>query len=161
MLPPDQGGVGRITIGSSGIVFITQVGMWFGYVSFGFITDAIGRKRAFVTFLLVASALLPIYGFTKNPYALLGLGPFVAFFGTGYFSGFGVLTAEIYPKSIPRHRPGGQPTISAESPARRRLSSSGRWRPRADSASRSPSPARRSCWPPLLGSGFLRRAAPS
>ena len=100
MLPPDQGGVGRITIGSSGIVFITQVGMWFGYVSFGFITDAIGRKRAFVTFLLVASALLPIYGFTKNPYALLGLGPSVAFFGTGYFSGFGVLTAEIYPKSI-------------------------------------------------------------
>ena len=100
MLPPDQGGVGLSTIGSSGIVFITQVGMWFGYASFGFISDAIGRKRAYVTFLLVASALLPIYGFTKNPYALLGLGPFVAFFGTGYFSGFGVLTAEIYPTSI-------------------------------------------------------------
>ena len=28
------------------------------------------------------------------------LGPFVAFFGTGYFSGFGALTAEIYPTSI-------------------------------------------------------------
>lgn len=53
-----------------------------------------------MTFLLVASALLPIYGLTKNPYALLGLGPFVAFFGTGYFSGFGVLTAKIYPTSI-------------------------------------------------------------
>ena len=66
----------------------------------GFIGNAIGRKRAYVTFLLVASALLPIYGFTKNPYPLLGLGPFVAFFGTGHFSGFGVLTAEIYPKSI-------------------------------------------------------------
>lgn len=100
VLPPDQGGVGLSTIGSSSIVFITQVGMWFGYVSFGFISDAIGRKRAYVTFVLVASVLLPIYGFTKNPYALLGLGPFVAFFGTGYFSGFGALTAEIYPTSI-------------------------------------------------------------
>ena len=100
VLPPDQGGVGLSTIGSSGIVFITQVGMWFGYVSFGFISDAIGRKRAYVTFVLAASVLLPIYGFTRNPYALLVLGPFVAFFGTGYFSGFGVLTAEIYPTSI-------------------------------------------------------------
>ena len=31
---------------------------------------------------------------------LLLLGPFVAFFGTGYFSGFGAVTAEIYPTSI-------------------------------------------------------------
>jgi sugar phosphate permease len=28
------------------------------------------------------------------------LGPFVAFFGTGYFSGFGAITAEIYPTII-------------------------------------------------------------
>ena len=28
------------------------------------------------------------------------LGPFVAFFGTGYFSGFGAVTAEIYPTAI-------------------------------------------------------------
>ena len=28
------------------------------------------------------------------------LGPFVAFFGTGYFSGFGAITAEIYPTAI-------------------------------------------------------------
>ena len=31
---------------------------------------------------------------------LLLLGPFVAFFATGYFSGFGAVTAEIYPTSI-------------------------------------------------------------
>jgi drug/metabolite transporter superfamily protein YnfA len=30
----------------------------------------------------------------------LVLGPFVAFFGTGYYSGFGALTAELYPTSI-------------------------------------------------------------
>jgi sugar phosphate permease len=32
--------------------------------------------------------------------ALLLLGPFVAFFGTGYFSGFGAVTAELYPTPI-------------------------------------------------------------
>jgi sugar phosphate permease len=31
---------------------------------------------------------------------LFALGPFVAFFGTGYFSGFGAVTAEIYPTGI-------------------------------------------------------------
>ena len=31
---------------------------------------------------------------------LLALGPFVAFFGTGYFSGFGAVAAEIFPTSI-------------------------------------------------------------
>ena len=32
--------------------------------------------------------------------ALLLLGPFVAFFGTGYFSGFGAVTAEIFPTAV-------------------------------------------------------------
>jgi MFS family permease len=31
---------------------------------------------------------------------LLVLGPFVAFFGTGYFSGFGAVASEIFPTSI-------------------------------------------------------------
>ena len=32
--------------------------------------------------------------------ALRVLGPFVAFFGTGSFSGFGAVTAEIYPTEV-------------------------------------------------------------
>jgi hypothetical protein len=32
--------------------------------------------------------------------ALLLLGPFVAFVGTGYFSGLGALVAELYPTTI-------------------------------------------------------------
>jgi hypothetical protein len=31
---------------------------------------------------------------------LLGLGPLVAFAATGYFSGFGAVTAEIYPTGV-------------------------------------------------------------
>ena len=40
------------------------------------------------------------YGATRQPTVLLVLGPFVAFFGTGYFSGFGAVAAEIFPTSI-------------------------------------------------------------
>jgi len=48
----------------------------------------------------MASMLLPLYGAMRNPLVLLALGPFVAFFGTGYYSGFGAVTAELYPTSI-------------------------------------------------------------
>ncbi len=100
VLPPDQGGVGLSTVRTSGVVVITQVGMWLGYVSFGFISDALGRRRAYVLFLVTAGVLLPIYGFERNPLVLLSLGPCVAFFGTGFFSGYGPLSAEIYPTAI-------------------------------------------------------------
>ena len=77
-----------------------QVGMWCGYVTFGLVADRFGRKRAYVTYLLAAAALVPLYARTREPGALLVLGPLVAFFGTGYFSGFGAVTAEIFPTSV-------------------------------------------------------------
>ena len=100
VLPAEQGGAGLSIIGSSAVVFITQVGMWFGYVTFGFVADAIGRKRAYAIYILAASLLLPLYGYMRSPLVLLTLGPCIAFFGTGHYSGFGPLTAEIYPTAI-------------------------------------------------------------
>ncbi|HEX4683267.1 MAG TPA: MFS transporter [Gemmatimonadaceae bacterium] len=99
-LPRAEGGVGLGTGTMSWFVVAMQVGMWLGYVSFGYFSDSIGRKRVYVAYLLAASVLLPLYGSLKLPVALLLLGPFVAFFGTGYFSGFGAVTAELYPTSI-------------------------------------------------------------
>jgi len=99
-LPPERGGVGLTSSAMSWFVIAMQVGMWFGYVSFGYIADAIGRKRAYVGFVLMASLLLPLYGYLREPLYLLLLGPFVAFFGTGYYSGFGAVIAELYPTSV-------------------------------------------------------------
>ena len=99
-LPVAQGGVGLGTETMSWFIVAMQVGMWLGYVSFGYISDAVGRKRVYVTYLVMASLLLPLYGSISTPVLLLLLGPFVAFFGTGFFSGFGAVTAEIYPTSI-------------------------------------------------------------
>jgi MFS family permease len=99
-LPAQSGGVGLGPAYRTTVLVIMQVGMWFGYVTFGFISDRIGRKRGYVAYTLTAAALLLAYASTREPAVLLALGPFLAFFGTGYFSGFGAVTAEIYPTSI-------------------------------------------------------------
>ncbi|MCX6552806.1 MAG: MFS transporter [Acidobacteria bacterium] len=99
-LPAAQGGIGLSTRTMSGFIMAMQVGMWFGYVTFGFISDSIGRKRAYVIYVLTAAVLLLGYGTSKTPGFLLLLGPVVAFFATGYFTGFGAVTAEIYPTEI-------------------------------------------------------------
>jgi MFS family permease len=99
-LPPAQGGAGLDIVKTSTWVILMQVGMWLGYVTFGFISDAIGRKVTYIGYLFVAALLVPIYGLARDPMLLLVLGPPVAFFGTGYFVGFGVITAELFPTRI-------------------------------------------------------------
>lgn len=99
-LPTTQGGVGLSTETMAFFVVAMQVGMWFGYVTFGFVSDAFGRRPTYVTYLVLAAILVWLYGTTRNPMVLLLLGPFVAFFGTGYFSGFGAVAAEIFPTAI-------------------------------------------------------------
>jgi MFS family permease len=99
-LPVERGGIGLSTTHMSLLVVAMQAGMWLGYVTFGFVSDGVGRKPTYVTYLVMASALILAYSVTRDPRILLALGPFVAFFGTGYFSGFGAITAEIYPTAI-------------------------------------------------------------
>lgn len=99
-LPTAQGGIGLSTQTMSRLVMFMQLGMWLGYVSFGYITDRMSRKTVYVLYLLCASVLLPLYGSLSQPMLLLMLGPFVAFFGTGFWSGFGAVTAELYPTAI-------------------------------------------------------------
>jgi MFS family permease len=98
--PASRGGLGLQMLSSSAMIIVMQVGMWFGYITFGFISDRAGRKRTYVTYLLAAAVLLFLYVSLRAPVALLLLGPFVAFFATGYFSGFGAVTAEIFPTAI-------------------------------------------------------------
>ena len=93
-------GIGLSSASMNGFIIAMQVGMWFGYVTFGFISDAVGRKRTYVSYLLLAALFVLAYAWTSNPVALLALGPVTAFFATGYFSGFGAVTAELYPTEV-------------------------------------------------------------
>lgn len=98
--PASRGGLGLQMLSSSALIVVMQLGMWLGYITFGFVSDRIGRKRTYVAYLLAAALLLFLYVSVRSPLALLVLGPFVAFFATGYFSGFGAVTAEIFPTPI-------------------------------------------------------------
>jgi len=99
-LEPARGGLGLGTSLTTLLIVTMQIGTFFGYVSFGYVSDAIGRRRAFVTYILIAAVVTLLYGLTTRAWILLALGPVVAFFGTGFFSGFGTVTAEIYPTPI-------------------------------------------------------------
>jgi MFS family permease len=99
-LPVAQGGRGLSIAASSAWIVAMQVGMWLGYVSFGFVSDALGAKRTYAGYLLLAAGLVPLYARAGATMTLLLLGPLVAFFGTGHFTGFGIITAELFPTSF-------------------------------------------------------------
>ncbi len=99
-LAPAQGGIGLSPGLTSTLVFFMQFGMWLGYLTFGYFSDTLGRRRTYLAFLLAAAVFVFAYANVRAPLVLFFLGPFVAFFGTGYFSGFGALTAELYPTRI-------------------------------------------------------------
>ncbi len=99
-LPVEQSGVGLGTEEVAALLVAMNVGGWFGYVLYGYISDYFGRRRSFVGYLIAAAALVFAYGQAHSASVLLALGPVAAFFSTGYFSGFGALIAELYPTTV-------------------------------------------------------------
>jgi MFS family permease len=99
--PVAQGGAGMGVVGSLGWIIPVQIGAYFGYLTFGFIADRIGRRRTFILFMLVAAILVPIYGqMARSPVVLMALGPVLGYFGHGYFSMFGSFVAELFPTPV-------------------------------------------------------------
>ena len=120
-LPVSQGGRGFSVMNTTGLlVFLNLAGMFPGYLSFGWFADRLGRKRAFLLYLLCAGLLVPFYASARDPIALLLLGAALAFFGTGFFSGSAIIGSEIFPTRIRARGLGftynGARTLSAVSP---------------------------------------------
>jgi MFS family permease len=99
-LPASQGGRGLSLAKTTSFFLVLCLGKWLGYAGFGFFADAFGRRKPYVTYLLVAAAFVPVYGMSRSSFWLLVLGPFVAFFGTGFFSGYAAIASEIFPGEI-------------------------------------------------------------
>jgi len=99
-LSEKDGGRGLGIVASLTWVLFMAPGKWLGYVLFGFAADTFGRKKSYVFYLIVAACLVPLFGMTKSLTMLLILGPFVGFFGTGYFSGFAAIASELFPTEI-------------------------------------------------------------
>jgi MFS family permease len=99
-LPVSKGGRGLSLVIGTTFYLVLSPGKWLGYASFGFFADAFGRRKPYFTYLLIAAILVPLYGIIRHPLWLLLLGPFVAFFGTGFFSGYAAIVSEIFPGEI-------------------------------------------------------------
>ena len=96
--PIEQGGAGMTILRSMGWIIPMQIGAYFGYFSFGFIADRMGRRHTFALFLCVAALLVPVYGqLARSPTVLLLLGPLLGFAGHGFFSVFGSFLGELFP----------------------------------------------------------------
>ena len=100
-LPVEQGGRGFGLMGTTTLmVVLNLVGMFPGYASFGWVADKFGRRPAFLVYLFAAAALVPFYAMARSAASILVLGSLVAFFGTGFFSGSGIIGSEIFPTYI-------------------------------------------------------------
>ena len=97
----EAGGAGLNLVRSLGWLIPVQLGAYAGYLTFGFIADRIGRRPAFVLFMIGAAILAPIYGqFARSPIVLLIAGPLLGYFASGHFSMFGSFVAELFPTRI-------------------------------------------------------------
>jgi len=99
-LPPSQGGRGLNLVKTTAFFLVLCLGKWLGYALFGFFADKFGRRKPYFIYLLIAAALVPLYGTARNAFWLFALGPLVAFFGTGFFSGYAAMVSELFPGEI-------------------------------------------------------------
>jgi len=100
-LPVAQGGRGFGIMGTTTLLLVLNLfGMFPGYISFGWVADHLGRRKAFILYLFAAAVLVPFYAMARSQAVLLVLGAAVAFFGTGFFSGSGLIGSEIFPTRV-------------------------------------------------------------
>jgi MFS family permease len=104
--PVSAGGAGLNLVRTSGWILPLQVGAFLGYVTFGWLADRMGRRPAFLLYMFGAAVVAPLYGSVPRwaggsaETALLVIGPLVGFLGSGYFSLFGAMLAELYPTAV-------------------------------------------------------------
>jgi MFS family permease len=100
-LPVSQGGRGFGVMGMTTLLVVLNLcGMFPGYICFGWVADHLGRRKAFIVYTLMTALLIPLYAAARSQWGLLVLGALVAFFGTGIFSGSGIMGSEIFPTAV-------------------------------------------------------------
>ncbi len=100
-LPAAQGGRNFNQLNFTAFLIILNLcGMFPGYLLFGVLADKFGRKRTFIAYLLLAAASVPAFALARSPVAILVTASITAFFGTGFFTGSGILGSELFPTTI-------------------------------------------------------------
>ena len=100
-LPVEKGGRGFGLMNTATLlVTLNLLGMFPGYLCYGWIADRLGRRRSLMLFTLCAALLIPAYAAARAPWLILVLGALVGFFGTGFFAGSGIIGSEIFPTRV-------------------------------------------------------------
>jgi MFS family permease len=100
-LPVEQGGRGFSVMGTTTLLLVLNLaGMFPGYASFGWVADHLGRRTSFILYTFIAALLVPVYAVARQSSILLVVGTVLAFFGTGFFSGSGIIGSEIFPTQV-------------------------------------------------------------
>ena len=100
-LPTSRGGLdfSRFDF-TSFLVVLNLAGMLPGYLLFGVFADKIGRKRTIIAYLILAAVSVPAFAVARRPGLILLTASITAFFGTGFFTGSGILGSELFPTPI-------------------------------------------------------------
>ena len=100
-LSVERGGRGFGMMGTTTLLVILNLaGMFPGYLCYGWVADRLGRRRSLMLYTLCAALLIPAYAAARSPWAIMVLGTVVAFFGTGFFAGSGIIGSEIFPTAV-------------------------------------------------------------
>jgi MFS family permease len=100
-LPVEKGGRGLSMMNTTTLlVTLNLVGMFPGYLCYGWFADKLGRKRSLILYTLCAAGLIPLYAAARTPWIILVLGALVGFFGTGFFAGSGIIGSELFPTRV-------------------------------------------------------------
>lgn len=93
---------GLTVVDTGGYLAFLITGAFIGYVSGGYLTDLLGRKKTFLLFSALSAGLIVAY--TRIPTGANGLilllGFPLGFCTSAIFSGFGAFLAELYPTSL-------------------------------------------------------------
>ena len=100
-LPLARGGRNFSTLDfTSFLVVLNLCGMLPGYLLFGILADRFGRKRTLISYLVLAAITVPAFAAARRPGLILLTACIAAFFGTGFFTGSGILGSELFPTPI-------------------------------------------------------------
>jgi MFS family permease len=89
-------------VNTGGYLAFVISGAFLGYVTGGYLTDLLGRKRTFALFAVLSAALILSYTHIPDgaPLVVLLLGFPLGFASSAIFSGFGAFLAELYPTAL-------------------------------------------------------------
>ena len=100
-LPATKGGRDFTALGfTSFLVVLNVCGMLPGYLLFGTLADAFGRKRTMILYLAIGALSVPAFAVARSPALILLTASITAFFGGGSFAGSAILGSELFPTRI-------------------------------------------------------------